>query len=165
MAQFGPFSSLRIQNRAEQFTAAFAYVAEALRTGSPVNDRILAQATGETRRFDLSGGAFALEQVYLAKPRAEGFFEAHRTYIDVQVIVAGVEVMEVEEIARLAMTLDYDRERDLSKFFPEAPQAARLVMRAGDVALFFPSDGHMPSLQLDGAPRLVRKTVVKVPVA
>lgn len=165
MAQFGPFSSLRALDPAEQFAVAFAYVDEALRAGSPVNDRILALATGVTERHDLGGGAFALEQAYLAKPRAEGFFEAHRTYIDVQVIVAGVEVMEVEEIARLEPTMAYDEARDLSKYSLVAPQAARLIMRAGDAALFFPSDGHMPSLQLDGAPRLVRKTVVKVPVA
>lgn len=165
MAQFGPFSSLRVQNHTEQFAVAFAYVEEALRAGSTVHERILALAAGTTEKFDLGGGFFALEQVYLAKPRAEGFFEAHRKYIDVQVIVDGVEVMEVEEITRLELTMDYDRERDLSKFSTVAPQAARLVMRAGDVALFFPSDGHMPSLQLDGAPRLVRKTVVKVPVA
>jgi biofilm protein TabA len=42
--------------------------------------------------------------------------------------------------------------------------ASVLRMRAGDVAIFFPADGHMPSLHWrDGG--LVRKTVVKVPVA
>lgn len=162
MAQFGPFASLRLQQTAPQFAAAFAYVAEALRPGSTVQKRILGIASGATERVELADGAFAMEQVYPAKARAEGFYESHRRYIDVQVIVAGEEAMEVEDISRLTPTMAYDAERDLIKY-AERAGGARLAMRAGDVALFFPADGHMPSLQLRGA-QLVHKTVVKVPV-
>ncbi|MDP1578788.1 MAG: YhcH/YjgK/YiaL family protein [Candidatus Didemnitutus sp.] len=165
MAQFGPFASLRAQNNAARFAAAFDYVAEALRVGSETHTRILAVAEGATERVELADGTFALEQAYLAKPRSEGFFEAHRRYIDVQVIVTGAELMEVEEIDRLTPTTDFVAERDLIKFATDVPLASRLVMRAGDAALFFPSDGHMPSLHLPGVDRFVRKTVVKVPVA
>ena len=38
-------------------------------------------------------------------------------------------------------------------------------LEAGDVAVFFPTDVHMPGLRSGAAPVLVRKTVVKVPVA
>lgn len=165
MAQFGSLASLREQNGTPQFAAAFAYAADALRAGSPVHARIAAMPAGTSERVELGGGVFAMEQVYAAKPRAEGFFESHRKYIDVQVIVAGIEAMEVEDIARLRVTAAYDPERDLLKYDPATPDAARLVLRAGEAALFFPSDGHMPSLQVDGKPTLVRKTVVKVPVA
>lgn len=166
MAQFGPFASLRAQNADPRFVRAFDYVAAALQSGSAEQARIAALASGQNERVELGDGVFAMEQVYVPKPRHEGFFESHRKYIDVQVIVAGVEIMEVEDIARLAVTMDYDAERDLVKYATLAPHAARLVMRAGDVALFWPADGHMPSLALDPvAPGLVRKTVVKVPVA
>jgi YhcH/YjgK/YiaL family protein len=166
MAQFGPFASLRAQNTDLRFARAFAYVDAALRTGSPEHARLLALTAGQSERVDLGDGVFAMEQVYVPKPRSEGFFESHRNYIDVQVIVAGAEVMEVEDIARLTVTRDYDAERDLLKYATLAPHAARLVQRAGDVALFWPADGHMPSLALDpAAPGLVRKTVVKVPAA
>jgi YhcH/YjgK/YiaL family protein len=164
MAQFGPFPSLRAQQDAPRFAAAFAYVAEALRRGSPVQARILALAAGTTERVELSGGAFAMEQAYFAKARPDGFFESHRKYIDVQVIVSGEEAMEVEDIARLHATMDYDAERDLLKY-ADTTTASRLVMRAGDVALFFPADGHMPSLRVHERAELVHKTVVKVPVA
>lgn len=163
MAQFGPFATLRVQQTAPQLAAAFAYVAEVLRPGSAAHTRLLGIAAGVTERVELDGGAFAMEQVYLAKARPEGFFESHRKYIDVQVIVVGEEAMEVEDIARLTPTMDYDAERDLLKYADTA-SASRLAMRAGDVALFFPADGHMPSLRLRSEPQLVRKTVVKVPV-
>lgn len=166
MAQFGPFASLRAQNPDARFARAFAYVDAVLRAGSPEHARLAALAAGQNERVELGDGVFAMEQVYVPKLRSEGFFESHRKYIDVQVIVAGAEVMEVEDITRLAVTMDYDAERDLLKYATLAPHAARLVQRAGDVALFWPADGHMPSLAVDpAAPGLVRKTVVKVPAA
>lgn len=165
MAQFGSLAQLAQQNNTPQFAAAFAYAAEALTPGSAVHARIAAMAAGTVGRVELAGGAFAMEQVYLAKPRAEGFFESHRKYIDVQVVVEGIETMEVEDIARLTVTQPYDAEKDFIKYGIEVPEASKLVVRAGEATLFFPADGHMPSLRIEGKPALVRKTVVKVPVA
>src|ERR1039458_5276387 len=92
MAVFGTLDTLRSQlARPEHFAATLAYVAEALRPDSAAQARIGRIAAGTTERVELAGGAFALEQVYLTKPRAEGRWESHRTYIDVQVIVAGEE--------------------------------------------------------------------------
>ncbi len=163
MAIFGSFSTVSAQVASDaRFAAAMAYVAEALKPGSVASQRIAGIASGVTEKIELSGGSFALEQVYQPKLRPDGFFESHRNYIDVQVIVAGEELMEVQEIARLSVSQAYLPERDLIKYADSA-DAAVLRMRAGDVAVFFPEDGHMPSLRwrADG---LVRKTVVKVPV-
>lgn len=162
MAIFGPFHQVKTQLSPARFAAALAYVEEALRTGSAARERIGRIAVGVTERLDLAGGSFALEQVYHPKQRPDGFFESHRNYIDVQVIVEGEELMEVEDISRLAVSQPYLPERDLIKYADTAV-ASVLRMRAGDVAVFFPEDGHMPSLQWR-APGLVRKTVVKVPV-
>ena len=163
MAVFGSFSAVHRQLRPDpRFSAAFAYVADALQPGSAAADRIGNLAVGVTERIELTGGAFALEQVYLPKARAEGFFESHRKFIDVQVVVVGEELMEVAEITRLMVATDYNPERDLLKYAAVA-DASVLRMSAGEVAVFFPEDGHMPSLQWRG-PGLVRKTVVKVPV-
>lgn len=162
MAIFGPFHQVKRQLSDPRFAAALAYVETALAAGSEANARILAVSVGTTGRVDLAGGSFALEQVYEAKARPDGFFESHRRYIDVQVIVAGEELMEVEDISRLTVTQDYVPERDFIKYADTAI-ASVLKVRAGDVAVFFPEDGHMPSLQWR-RPGLVHKTVVKVPV-
>lgn len=145
-----------------RFAAAFAYVAEVLQPGSTARQRMEQLATGASGKIELAGGAFAIEAAYLTKPRPEGFFESHRKYIDVQVVVAGAELMEVEDVSRLTVSEAYNGERDLIKYADTAA-ASLLKLRAGDAALFFPVDGHMPSLQL-GPQVLVRKTVVKVPV-
>jgi YhcH/YjgK/YiaL family protein len=163
MAIFGSFSTVRSQVAGDiRFAPAMSYVADALAGGSEAARRIAGIATGVTEKVVLAGGSFALEQVYQPRLRPEGFFESHRNYIDVQVIIAGEELMEVQEIARLKVSEPYLPERDLIKY-DDSAEASVLRMRAGDVAIFFPEDGHMPSLRWHG-PGLVRKTVVKVPV-
>ncbi len=163
MAIFGPLAAVQNQLAGDmRFNVALAYVADALRAGSEAHARIGRIAAGVTERVDLSGGAFALEQVYEPRLRPEGFFESHRKYADVQVIVAGEELMEVEDVSRLVVSQPFQAERDLVKYADTAV-ASVLRMRAGDLAVFFPEDGHMPSLRWREA-GLVRKTVVKVPV-
>lgn len=162
MALFGPFSLIEAQVADPRILAAFGYVTEALLRGSEVHTRIGQVAPGATGRVELAGGVFALEQAYAPKARPEAFFESHRRYIDLQVIVEGEELMEVENVSRLTISVAYDPERDLVKYADTA-EASVLRMRAGDLAIFFPEDGHMPSLHWRG-PGLVRKTVVKVPV-
>lgn len=164
MAIFGKFSTVCLQLRAdERFHSALTYVEQALQPGSEAAQRIARIGPGVTERIDLAGGSFALEQVYVPRLRTDGFFESHRKYIDVQVIVAGEELMEVQDISRLAVAEPYVAERDLIKY-ADATDTAVLKMTAGDVAVFFPEDGHMPALRWRNAD-LLRKTVVKVPVA
>jgi biofilm protein TabA len=164
MAIFGTLDTLRAQlARPEQFAATLAYVAEALRPDSAVRARIGGIAAGVTERVELPGGAFALEQAYLTKPRAEGRWESHRAYIDVQVIVAGEELMEVVDAAHLAVAEDFRPAKDLI-FYRPFDGGSVLRVRAGEAAVFFPSDAHLPSLSAGATAMLVRKTVVKVPV-
>ncbi|MFZ5496695.1 MAG: YhcH/YjgK/YiaL family protein [Verrucomicrobiota bacterium] len=162
MAIFGPFHQVKAQVVGPRFAAALAYVEEALRAGSAVHHRIRGMAAGTAERVELTAGSFAIDQVYEPKARPDGFFESHRKYIDVQVLVEGEELMEVEDIARLTVSQPYLEERDFIKY-ADTTAASVLRMRSGDMAVFFPEDGHMPSLRWRGA-GLVRKTVVKVPV-
>lgn len=164
MALFGSIETVRAQVSPNgKFAAAFAYLDDLLRVGSLAGERLNAITAGETQRVELAGGAFALEQAYVTKERADGFFESHRKYIDLQVIVAGEERMEVADRARCTERQAYQPERDLI-IYEDVPAASVLTLRAGDVAVFYPDDVHMPSLRGSGERMLVRKTVVKVPV-
>lgn len=164
MALFGSFPTVRAQAAlARNFAPAFAYLAEALTPGTPVHERILKIGAEVTERIELGGGVFVLEQAYQPKPRAEGRFESHRLFIDLQAIVAGEELMEVIETDRLRVHEDLTPGRDLL-FYDDLPGASVLRLRAGEVAVFFPADAHMPSLSAR-VPGLVRKAVVKVPVS
>ena len=164
MALFGSIATLRAQALPTPgFATAFAYVDELMRGDSAARQRLDAAAPGQSHKVELGGGVFAIEQVYETKPRAEGFFESHQRYIDVQVIVSGVELMEVVDAARIAIRDPYDVSRDLITY-SDVEDASRLLVRAGEAAILYPPDVHMPSLRAGPAPALVRKSVVKVPV-
>ncbi|HTT56301.1 MAG TPA: YhcH/YjgK/YiaL family protein [Opitutaceae bacterium] len=163
MAFLGTLAAVRARCDGDPaFRAAFAYAAEALQPGTAAHARIGALKAGATHRHELAGGAYAVEMAYLTKPRAEGFFETHRQFVDVQLVVAGEEVMELAAAAQLGVMEPYDAARDLTKH-TDAPAPSVLRVPAGHAAIFWPEDAHMPGLALE-RPALVRKTVVKVPV-
>ena len=164
MALYGSLATVRAQApRTPGFTTALAYVDEAMRADSPAGRRLRAVGTGESQKVDLGGGVFVMEQAYLTKPRAEGFFESHRAYIDLQVVFEGEEVMELVDAARITVKDPYNPERDLITY-QDFQDASLLRVLAGDAAIFYPTDVHMPSLRLRAGASLVRKAVVKVPV-
>ena len=164
MSFFGSLATVRSQApQTRGFETAFAYLEEVMRTGSTGRRRLEGMAPGESRQVELGAGVFAIEQVYESKPRAEGFFESHRKYIDVQAVVEGVELMEATDVARLSIRTPYVPERDVI-IYDDASGPSVLYIRAGDAAVFYPADAHMPSLRPGDSPGLVRKSVVKVPV-
>lgn len=165
MALYGSFAAVRAQAPHNAgFATAFAYVDEVLRADSAARARLRGVAVGKAEKIDLGGGVFVMEQAYETKPRADGFFESHRKYIDVQVIVEGEELMELADASRMTVRQSYNPDRDLITYedFKDATQLRALT---GDTAIFFPVDVHMPSLRLRANPSVVRKAVVKVPVA
>jgi biofilm protein TabA len=165
MALFGSFATVRKQLAGSpSVDKALAYVEAILRPGSEAQRRLGAMAAGETGRVELGDGVFALEQAYVAKPVADGRWEAHKVYIDVQVIVSGDELMEVTEVARLEVDEDFAPAKDLM-FFKAYGEGSVLRMRAGELAVFYPADAHKPALASGEPAAMVRKTVVKIPVA
>jgi biofilm protein TabA len=164
MALFGSIATLRAQApRTAGFVEAFTYVEELIRPGSNARNRLDGLAPGKSHKAELAHGVFAMEQVYETKARSEGFFESHRTYIDLQVIVTGEELMEVIDASRITVRQPYDAARDLMTYL-DAADTSKLNVLAGEATIFFPVDVHMPSLRLHSQSALVRKSVVKIPV-
>jgi YhcH/YjgK/YiaL family protein len=97
------------------------------------------------------------------KPPEQVKFEAHRRYIDIQLVVRGQEAIGVAPVSALGTVEPYDPAKDI-EFFAVPAISETLALHAGDFAVFAPGDGHRPSLHLDG-PHVSRKAVVKVSVA
>ncbi len=164
MALYGSFATVRDQApQTPGFATAFAYVEDVLRTDSPARARLRALPVGKAEKVELGGGVFVVEQAYETKSRPEGFFESHRKYIDVQVMVEGEELMELVDLSLIAAKEPYSAERDFCAY-QDFGDATKLHAVTGQTAIFWPPDVHMPSLQLRGKPVVVRKAVVKVPV-
>ena len=111
-------------------------------------------------RYALDGdNLFVLVQQYETKPREKGVWEAHRKYMDVQYVHAGVEWMGYANVAHLNAG-EYDESKD---FLPLHGEGEFFQMRAGTFMLLAPQDAHMPGMA-HGAPQAVKKVVAKIAV-
>jgi biofilm protein TabA len=115
-------------------------------------------------RVDIDGDrVFAIFQRYDTVAIDAPKFECHRTYIDVQFILSGREIIGWSPIERMTITETYDADKDIC-FGDVATGAWTPVhLAAGQCAVLWPEDGHAPKLAAD-APSAVMKIVVKVAV-
>jgi YhcH/YjgK/YiaL family protein len=109
-------------------------------------------------RYDIDGDdVFVMVQEYDSKPKADGFWEAHRQYADIQLVVSGAEHMGYAPTPTLKAG-DYDDSRDL---LPLDGEGLFIEMRAGTFMILWPQDAHMPGMAIDTSSP-VKKAVVKV---
>ena len=102
---------------------------------------------------------FVIAEACSGRTRAEAKLECHRRYIDIQLVLQGVDEMGWKPLAECAQpATGYDEARDI-RFFNDAP-ACWVAVSAGSFCIFFPEDAHAP-LVSDG---MIRKLVVKVAV-
>ena len=102
---------------------------------------------------------------YTTAEYAEGKFENHRDYIDVQYIVSGRECIAVAPTDDCAPVKEYDPAADYEMYeIKEGKAPTVLTLKAGDFAVLFPGEAHYPGLSSDGLPSEVHKIVFKVRV-
>ena len=109
-------------------------------------------------RYEIDGQKlYAMLQQYTSKPREQSAWEAHRRYIDLQVIIEGVEHLGYANIDHLSQG-DYNSEKD---FLPLFGEGDFLTLQEGNFALLLPQDAHMPGIAI-ASPAPVKKIVIKI---
>ena len=102
---------------------------------------------------------FAIVEACAGRSRAEAKLECHRRYIDIQLVLEGVDEMGWKPVAEcVAPATDYDAARDI-RFFNDAP-ASWVATPPGSFCLFFPDDAHAPLVSTGS----IRKVVMKIAV-
>ncbi|MBN2211649.1 MAG: YhcH/YjgK/YiaL family protein [Sedimentisphaerales bacterium] len=116
------------------------------------------QASG---RYEIQGNdIYAIVAEYETGSAETKRFEGHQRYIDVQVLLAGAERMDVAISDDLTVDEPYHKEKDV--IFYKAPQEyTSLVLRPGYIVILYPQDIHRAGVCLT-QPQRVRKLVVKV---
>lgn len=114
-------------------------------------------------RYEIDGDRlFAMVQGYATEPAAAKKWEAHRAYVDLQVVTAGVEMIGYAPVETLTIAESYDAEKDVAFYDAPADGGATLVhVPAGMAMLLLPGDAHQPGVQA-GRPGAVRKVVFKL---
>ena len=163
MATFGTLENLKKEwQHNEKLKEVFNYLEEAINTNSEIYKRILDMNCDQYEKVELTQDVFAIEQSYNTRKREDSFFEAHIKYVDVQFLVDGSELIEVDNISNLEQTASYAEENDYTKY-SIVSNSSKLLIAEGNLAILFPKDGHMPAIQTHEGEKRIFKTVVKVP--
>lgn len=102
----------------------------------------------------------AIVSEYETKPVNENGYEAHRKFIDIQYLLKGAEKNFCLPIEKLQETKPYKEEIDAAFYEAKIP-TQDLMLGNGYFAIYWPQDGHMPCLFVEGLEK-VKKVVVKV---
>lgn len=111
-------------------------------------------------KVDLGHGMFAIEQKY--KLDNSGIFESHRKYVDFQLIISGVECMEVGNIDSFNIKCDYDEVKDIT-LFDAKRDVSKIILYPRDLLVLFSNDIHRGGLVVNKNLDVIFKSVVKVP--
>ncbi|GMR11218.1 MAG: YhcH/YjgK/YiaL family protein [Anaerolineae bacterium] len=117
-------------------------------------------------RFEIDGAVvWGMVQSYDTEPTPVQEIETHRHHIDLHFIVEGEETIHWIPSDHLNSDGVYDQLRDvwLTSLAGSLDQVTHLRLRAGELAVFFPSDGHWPRMA-SGTSARVKKILVKVPL-
>ena len=98
---------------------------------------------------------------YKSKPVEECRYETHQRYADIQILLNGVELVDVCARDALNVTVPYSAEKDID-FLDGSPDVVHRVALSYPLALvLFPEDAHKPCIA-PGNPADVEKIVLKV---
>ncbi len=163
MALFGKLEDIISQAENKKFEIAFKYLKKLADKSSLEYRQIMSYSLGTCKKIELDDDScFILEQVYSSKERNECLFESHKKYIDMQFIVYGEEIIEVVNSKNLISTHAYDEEKDIV-IYRDTKQASPIFLKAGDLAIFYPQDAHMPCIRVNICDKVV-KAVVKLKI-
>lgn len=118
----------------------------------------------ENGRYDILGDDVYINvQDYTSKPEAQGKWEAHRKYIDIQFMIKGSERIGVGEIDNYQTSETYDETKDLEFLKVSNDKYQFINMNENDFIILYPQDVHMPQIAMD-TPFYVKKAVVKISI-
>ncbi len=101
---------------------------------------------------------------YTTKTLENCKLEAHKKYIDIQILLDGVEELDYINVEGLKVKEAYIPERDIMFFDTPEKVLNRIILETGKFVLLYPHEAHQPQMAYKNIPSKVKKVVVKIPV-
>ena len=122
-----------------------------------INDKDFIASVGD-EKICLEGDAlYAFRNEYTTVPYEETFFEAHRKYLDLQMVISGQERCGIADPAGLGEA--FEQRGDFWGYHGEAEQS--VILRPDNFMVVFPGDAHRLKICVD-QPESVTKIVFKI---
>ena len=109
--------------------------------------------------YEIDDTAYANIDIYNTKQECK--FEAHKKYIDIQMLLEGNEELDYISVDDLTISEEYDEKRDVMFFHNPDKIPDTLQLEPYKFALIYPHEAHRPQM---GNGQQVKKVVVKIAV-
>lgn len=117
-------------------------------------------STLEKGSYEIEGKElFVNIENYDTVTRQERFWEAHRKYIDIHVILSGRECIDVNFIDNMK-TLSYEEDKDFAMLEGDKNSTVDLVNK-GDFLICYPQDVHRTAVMYDKSEK-IKKAIFKI---
>ena len=113
-----------------------------------------------TKRFDFDGG-YLFFQEGTTNPIDEGTFEAHKKYMDIQIVLDGSEYVAWAPINQLVVDVEYYAEKDVVRLNGSPKEIMEITKGMAYICL--PHDGHKALKHVDKATKY-NKAVMKIEI-
>lgn len=92
-------------------------------------------------RHDVNDSFFYNVIEYDTTNEVDKFYESHRKYVDIQMLISGVEVMQVADVCRLQELVQYDSSKDCT-LYKSMGCSSITVLRPNSLMILYPKDAH-----------------------
>lgn len=104
---------------------------------------------------------FNFEEADIRKEE-DAFFEGHKKYIDIQLVIEGEELLGYSPRSNVVRTSPWDREKDFEVY--EGSVDHYFLLNNDTFIILFPEEPHMPLLETEKKLKKVKKAVFKVKI-
>lgn len=118
----------------------------------------------EVGRYEIDNNSYANVEVYETKNLKDCKFEAHKKYIDIQMLLSGIEELDYTPVKGLKVSEEYDAKRDIMFFENPDRILDSVILEAGKFALIYPHEAHRPQMAFNEILKSVKKVVVKIKI-
>lgn len=110
-------------------------------------------------KYNMEGkNLFVMISEYETQEASQTQPEAHRKYIDIQLLIAGIEKIGFAPYLQQKVKVNYSDENDIAFF---ESQVDYFELKPGHFTVFFPNELHQPGIAI-GKPEKVKKVVFKI---
>ena len=106
---------------------------------------------------ELFGNCFS----YVADGQPGDFFETHRKYLDIHLVLENTEDMAVSSVKSTTVSQPYNNEKDIELY--EGKMEQLIHLKSGECLITFPEDLHQPKVRVNDLP--LKKVVFKVAIS
>lgn len=114
--------------------------------------------------YIIDNNNYANVDTYTTKEHDMCGLEAHKKYIDIQILLQGQERLDYIDIDGLQVKEQYDENRDVMFFHVPVSSLNTVLLSGGKFAVLYPYEAHRPQMKCDNSACNVKKVVVKIRV-